>query len=315
MKALNAVILACCAAWWTGAAGADVITFNEQSFVKGPMITLGEIAEIEGEKAADLAVLEVGPAPAPAASRQLDRALVLARIRASGIAADSLDMQGARMVQVKTLHRELTREMVAESLRSYVESQMPWPTGDAEITVDVPAQETILPDGDITIEWRPSPDYRYLGSAPFKASVAVNGQLRKTFLCKATVEAYSAVVTAGIPIAKGKTISASDLRVETKPLATIVDAFFLDPGDATGFVAVRNIGAGEVVTKALLTPRVVVKRRQVVTVESRAGSMMVTTQARADSDGAEGDSITCTNTNSNQAFQGVVRRDGVVVVQ
>ena len=69
------------------------------------------------------------------------------------------------------------------------------------------------------------------------------------------------------------------------------------------------------ITKRKVQPRRLFKRNQIVIVEARAGALRVRNRARALDDGRAGDVVTCLNLDSKQEFQGVVRKDGVVVVQ
>ena len=61
-------------------------------------------------------------------------------------------------------------------------------------------------------------------------------------------------------------------------------------------------------------PRRIIKRNQVVTVEVRAGTLMVRDRAQAMSNAAAGDIIICRRINSKEEFQGIVREDGIVEV-
>ena len=69
------------------AMAADSLTLHEEAYVKGPKVYLGDVADIEGENAVDLAMVEVASAALPGASKRLNAALVASRIRHAGRAA------------------------------------------------------------------------------------------------------------------------------------------------------------------------------------------------------------------------------------
>jgi len=64
-----------------------------------------------------------------------------------------------------------------------------------------------------------------------------------------------------------------------------------------------------------IVPPQLVKRNQMVTVETRAGGLLIRSQARAMGNAGVGDVLTCQNPDSKQDFAGTVRKDGIVVVE
>jgi flagella basal body P-ring formation protein FlgA len=211
-------------------------------------------------------------------------------------------------------HRQVTREMIAESLRQYIESNLPWDPLTSEVDVSLPAQDMVVPDGEMEIKWQANPNYKYIGATTFRGAVLVDGQSKKSVLCRAKVEAYADVFVAAKAIAAGQTVGASDLKKETFALSSLKEPPLTDIGRAGGCVASRAIAAGDVITGKSLVARTIVKRKQTVTVLAKAGMLGIETQAVAETDGALGETVTCTNPSSKQTFQGVVREDGVVVV-
>lgn len=296
------------------AAQAATLTFHEETYVKGPKVTLGEIADVEGEDAQSLLEIEVDSAAAPRSSRRIDSRMVLARVQRAGVDTSTFEVKGARFIRATTLHRDVSREEIADSLRAYINESMPWNPLESEVTVAPPAQGLVVPEGELEFRWRPSQDYRYLGTGTFRGSVLLDGDPKKTFACSATVEAYGEILIAVEDLPRNAPLSEHSFRSEKRALSPLREAVVGPQTDLSGYVAARTIRSGEVLSQRSIVPRVVVKRRQIVMVETQVGSLRVHTQARADADGAEGDIILCTNPSSNKRFQGVVRRDGVVVV-
>lgn len=298
-------------------ADAVTLTFKEKAFVKGPAIRLGELAEIEGDETNALTDLEIGPAAPPQNSRQLNTDLIVARIKNAGVDTGGLDVKGPSVVQATTMHQEISSEVITESLQKYIEEHVSCNAEDANIELAVNVQPVIVPEGEVVFDWRPDAGYRYLGTGTFRGSLAVDGRMQKTLLCKATIEVYGSVLVAASNIPRGQALDVTNVEIQKLPLSTLRDGVIAADAPADQvlqLVARRDIAKGDVLTKALVAPRVIVKRRQMVTVETLAGGIQVRTQARAESDGAEGDVVVCTNLNSKQAFQGIVRRDGTVVV-
>ena len=293
---------------------ADVVRFKEEAFVKGPKLTLGEIADIEGANSQRLAALEIGMAPAPGESKRIEQVIVAARIKTAGKAPD-IQIAGANSIKTTTLHQEVSRDAVAESLRQYIQSEMPWTGDDTAIEVSPPPQDFVLPEGLLEFQWHAAGPYRYLGAGSFRGSLMVDGELKKTFVCRAEVEAYGDVIIASSAIPRGKPISINDISTERRPLSTLKDTGFTDPAEMLGTMAAKPIAAGQVIARDSLKPVTVIKKNQLVTVETRAGGLAVVTQAQAAADAAVGESVQCINPGSKEAFVGIVRADGTVVVK
>jgi len=310
---LSLIMALACAA---SAAPGAVVVFREEAYVKGPVVRLGEIAEIEGAGAAALSEVEIVAAAQPGSSKRLDAGLVAARLRNAGYDRLEVEVKGAKSVEAKTLHQEITPDMIAGDLRAYIEQSMPWDPLVTEVEVVPPQQGIVAPEGEVGFEWRSAPDYAFVGQGSFRGSVTVDGTPLRTLNCKASVETYVNVVVAAAAIPQGKIIMPSDVAKETRLLSSLKEPAFQAPSDVVGrFTARSSIVPGQVIGKRLVAPRMLVRRKQMVAVEMASGALRVQTQAEAQADAAEGEPVVCMNVNSKQPFVGLVRADGIVVVQ
>lgn len=297
------------------AAAEDVITFHEVAVVKGPKVLLGDVATVTGENADVLATLEVMPAPQPGDTRRLNAELLLARLRTNGVPLDAVTVDGANSITATTLSLEITGEMLAENLRQHIEVEMPWDPAVTQIDVAVPAQDYVVPEGELQIEWTANPQYNFLGTGAFRGTVLVDGQVQKTLLCKATIETYRDVLVAATDIPRGQVVNAAQLKTERRALSALRETPFDDPSDVVGLVAKATIFPGQLITSRKVELPTLVRRNQVVLVESGGGGLLVQARAVAQNSGAAGDVITCMNPSNKEIFQGIVRSDGVVVVR
>ncbi|HPO13205.1 MAG TPA: flagellar basal body P-ring formation chaperone FlgA [Candidatus Hydrogenedentes bacterium] len=294
-------------------AGADTLTLKEEAFIKGPKVFLGDIADIEGENADALASIDLGSAPQPGESRQLHAALVESRLRTAGV--KNVVVKGAPQVRTTTLHTEVTPDMIVESLRMYIESQMPWEPENTEINVPIPQESAVVPDGELSLIWRASPQYRYLGEGSFQGSIEVDGHVQKTLLCRAIIETYANVVLASTDIQRGKPISRSNVESKRMAVSRAPAGVATRMEEVVGLIASKTIFPGQPITNRNVVARTVVHRNQIVPVEMRSGVLFIQTRACALNDARAGELVVCANLNSSEQFQGVVREDGVVVAQ
>jgi flagella basal body P-ring formation protein FlgA len=310
-----AVLLAVAVAAVALPSGADTVILKDEAHVKGPKVLLGDVAEIEGENAEALKAVELVAAASPGSARRIDASLVGARLERAGIPSDAVEIAGADSVEASTLALEVTPDMLEEDLRRFIETQMPWDPAEATVFVDVPEQAILVPDGDVQFSWRPASRYGYLGSSAVRGEIRVDGALKRTVLCKATVEAYGDVVVATRDIPAGQTIGPHDVALEQVLLGESQQDIVRSLDEAVGFVTRTGAFAGQPVSRRGLVPPLVIKRGQIVNVEVRTGGLVVRTLAKAKADGRAGESILCINPESKEEYPGTVRSDGTVVVE
>jgi len=296
-------------------AGVDTITLKAEACVKGPQIKLGEVADISGPHRDKLSALELSAAAPPGDSRRIERIVVETKLKVAGFGAKDVQLDGASAVTTKTLRMDVTQDVIEQNLRAFIEHEMPWKAEEAVVEVTLPPGELVVSDGELGFEWKLDPGFRFIGTGNVRGAVTVDGQVKRSFPCKVSIEAYNTVAVASGPIERGSLLTASNVTLERRALSGLKDVTFTNPAEYEGMVARRAIASGDVITRRNLAPPVVVKRNQIVTVETKGGELQIETQARAMSDGAVGDAIVCVNPNSNQPFQGIVRKDGVVVVE
>jgi flagella basal body P-ring formation protein FlgA len=310
MRGVLAMVLAITPAAW-----ADTITLRDDVYVRGPQVKLAEVADIDGEHAGVLGDLEVASAAAPGLAKRISAALVEARVRGAGFGADQVTMKGAPAVSATTLHLEITPGMLVEDLRAYVRREMPWDPSAALVDITAPQTEYQVPDGKVSVTWRPDPQYEYLGQGNFRGEISVDGQVQRTVFARATVAAYEFVVVATQPIARGDVISATNARLDKRELSALDPGAFFSMQDATGRIAKTTIHQGQALTARRLELATLVERNQLVPVETHVGQLIIRGQAKALADVAAGEVILLLNVASNQKLSGVVRPDGVVEVQ
>ena len=85
--------------------------------------------------------------------------------------------------------------------------------------------------------------------------------------------------------------------------------------DVVGYLAKSSLIEGQEVTSRKVMLPTLVKRNDIVVVETIVGAMTIQSRAKAQEDGVVGQVIRCANTGSKDEFSGRVRKDGTVVVE
>lgn len=306
------VFTALTAAFIAIAASADTVMLKTEAYVKGPMVTLGDIAEVSGPNAEQLAALEVSSAASPGAAKRIDSQLL--KMRLNGAGAKDIEMQGAGSVLATTLSLDISREVLTDDLRTFIQLELPW--SDAETSVDIldEPDPVTVPDGEVTVKWSVNPQYRWVGQGAFRGDVAVDGKVQRTVYARANIETFAEILVCASDIPRGKQISATDLRFEKRALSQQKGDAIQDLDDVVGMIARDSMLLGETISRRSLVPKQLIKRNQMVSVEAAAGALVVRSRAKSLDNGSAGDVIRLINPESKAEFQGIVRSDGTVEV-
>jgi flagella basal body P-ring formation protein FlgA len=131
----------------------------------------------------------------------------------------------------------------------------------------------------------------------------------------ATVKVVVSYARATRAIGRNETVGAGDFEVVTAPLEETGMKRLPDIADVAGLVARRDIAAGEPLTQAVLDVPLAVRAGDDVTVTVVAGTVQVTTTARASSSGHTGETIRVVPEGGKALRARITRPGAVEVVQ
>ena len=292
----------------------EVLQLKEEAFIKGPKVLLGDLVKVEeGPLAERLADVEISTAARPGDSKSLHASMVEARIRTAGL--EGVSVAGTDRVRATTMHIDISKEMLAASLRDHIELEMPWDPSSTEVDVPLPVSDIRAPEGEMAIAWRSNPQYGYVGPGAFRGEVLIDGAVYKTVTMRANVESYQEIVVAAVDIPRGRPVMASHLELQMTALSKMPRGAYTDMGDVVGLISRKTIFPGQPVTHRSVEARRLIRRNQMVPVEVHNGALQIQYRAKAMMDGRAGDVIVCANPATKEEFQGLVRADGVVEVR
>lgn len=116
------------------------------------------------------------------------------------------------------------------------------------------------------------------------------------------------------PIARGETLTASDVLVERRPRDPGANDVLSEMRAAIGKVAKRSLLAGVALRGGDVQREEIVGRGEMVTLVYEARGVLISMRGRASEAGAMGDVITVTNPNSKRVLQGTVSGPGRISV-
>lgn len=128
----------------------------------------------------------------------------------------------------------------------------------------------------------------------------------------AQVIIYREIAIASRDIARGEVIGHAHIKTNLVNVSSIRQAFVPKAESIIGKEVKRNISKGEPFKTSVLDAPTVIKRGELVALESQAGSIIVSSAGTAMTDGRIGQKIRVRNNSSERIISGVVISQGLV---
>lgn len=186
--------------------------------------------------------------------------------------------------------------------------------GDAQINIEilssslqpVPTGEVVFPRSGVQPGTGPEVTWRGFVQAGKGATYPVSARAR------ITLETSRVIAATDLPA--GKPIQTSQIRVEPVEDSPFEDRFAQTAEETVGLVPKSLIAKGSAIRKSQVAPQMDVARGDIVRVEVRLHNAHLTLEARAETSGMTGATITVRNLSSGRDFQAqVAGKDQVTV--
>lgn len=284
------------------------IHFKTPVIAEGTAIRLGDVAEVTGENAESLKKIPLFFAPIAGGQRIVSTTKIRDMLTDRGIGSLDHRFSGVSQITVNGPMRPQSRpgeqrilqkaeENLRQSLLTYLnrcttdgkpENAIPW-----NLKFDLtPEQSATLASGGkiMAIYGGKNP---LIGKQEFQAELenthSESGRrIQVRFFTEISLPPK--VVVAKRSIAKGKLISANDVKIVYQENVRETD-FISEPQEIVGKMASSLIREGAVLTPALISRPILVRKGDTVTVVAKAPGIAVRSTAKAHEDGSEGDLI------------------------
>jgi len=135
-----------------------------------------------------------------------------------------------------------------------------------------------------------------------------------TIYVQARVRTFSEVIAAAYPLRRGTQISAADLVTVRQETTSLLRGYFTKPENVIGKVLDRAMSAGQLFTPNRLSPPLLVRRGDKVTILASLDGLKVRVAGTALKDASKGQKLSVRNTRSKRIVQAVAIEPGVVQV-
>ena len=286
-----------------------VISVPPEAQVQGPQVTLGDVAEIQGEPADTVARLQrvlLGQAPPAGVERLLSKSTLVTQLKHQGLWTQELQVQGALQIRLTRASQRLEPQHLETVVRQALSRRLPQTAQPTSIRDIRGLSPVCVPLGPVQYEVTVPGRNMLLGSTSFTLTVQVAGKVEKQLRGTATIAVAQEVVSLVRPVAQGEIITAdavSRTQLQVKqPLRQVAT----QPEDVIGKHARRSLaGNAPLSTQDVITVPVV-HRGDMVRIVLESPVLRVSVPGEALEAGKPGDTIRVKNTSSNREVRAQV---------
>lgn len=273
----------------------------------GTELTLGEIAEVKGDDAANVALvqgLDLGYTPAPGRTRLL-HAHRIAEELARELPGMKVRFIGQHATRVRPSVETITVEVLDAAVRT--ELARLYAGQDVSFSPNQPLQPVSVPKGDqpatVRVRLTDSPSASGIVSVPVQ--VLVDGSQYRQVWTTWTAERWETLPVLARPVRAGETIQPYHLE-SRRVRAKTGSAKALPASMLTGAVAARELPAGAPIIESDVHRPTVIQLGDTVTLEVKKGAIVARTSSTALGNASVGDRVRVRATLGGQEHHAVV---------
>jgi len=292
--------------------------------INSSKIVLGEIARIETDSDnvyEALSDLELGDAPRPGRSIEMNSELISLYIRNNGFNRSDFNINSNGSIKIQVSSQKLSSEglfnKVEEALKEkiYNELEAHALKQDAEILIELlssPGDKNI-PDGEINIEFDNEID-RPAGRLNIPVKIYIDGNYYNRVFMTLRVNYLMDVYLLNKDLSRNERVNESDLAYEEKKIDFYPDELIMNLNTEIIEYGVtnRSYQKDQVLKLSMLEYPDVISFNQEVIAEFEQGSVFVTTKVKARGNGSIGEVIEVENIDTGKRIQAEVLNENRV---
>jgi len=283
------------------------IHFKPRHTTSGPLVTLGDVADIDAatsEESRRLAQIELFPAPSGGRTREVHVREIQDALNLKNVDLSKIRFSGASVVKLRSSHDSLQgsihtagrstevnyslsrlRQEIVKHLQSQVPGRTEW-----NITLEVApnvAAAVSRPDVRLHVSGGRPP---WTGRQQFRVSLRNRDGVRSVTVA-AQIDSPMEVVVAVYPLRRGQVVRVGDVELRPLPRGARHEEALSDLDAVVGKELVRAVSAGRAVSEGDLRRPILVRRGKVVEVTVQGPGVKITTYGKAAEDGSRGDPV------------------------
>ena len=294
------------------------IRMKSSAEVGGRVVRLTDVATLshpEEGMAERFCRIKVSEAPFPGKSRWVTAKQVRMGLTRFGVDPSLYRILSSGPTRVRRRALQVKAQRICDAVKRHIQANTPWRSDQMKIKPITYSQDVTVVDGQLSLQVKSPKHSDWLGSIPFTVSVFVDGKIAKKVTVPVTIEVWSDVVLAAIPLGKYQIIESKHVRVEKMNLTRVPENAVLRIEQAVGSRTNRNIAVNSILRGDQIELPPVVKRGDVVQVVAESKRMKISVKARAKESGAKGKMIRVQNLRSKKTIYAQVVDSTTVQVE
>ena len=294
-------------------AAAVTISVKPEASVRGPGLTLGDVAVVGGdelERVKLLKELKLGDAPAPGTTLFLTPVSLEPRLVATHADFSAVTWSVPANFKITTLSQPVGGKKMADLAQNYLTKAA---MGATVSVIDIP-DDLQAPVGNLELTPEVSGAIRYNGPTTVNVTVQADGQSFTKIPVRFTVKRYLDVVVAAANLNAGEVLSAQSLKLERLDAGRLPAGYLTELNKAVGLQIRYAVPPGSILYDKALSRPIVIRQGEIVHMKARIGELEVTASGVALSQGAAGDMVKVQNSSTKRIMTGRVQDDKSVLV-
>ncbi len=287
------------------------ITVAAEPLVRGPMLTLGELAAITGDDAVEIEHfrrIALGSAPPPGGKLTLTREMLGMRLAASGADFANVIWEVPAAIVITTGSQTVKSADLLIAAGKQLERQLSRPGENDTVTI-VPATnpaDILAPLGNIELKAEIPYGFRFNAITTVHVAIYADEKLFTTVVVKYNIRKKERVVVTYQDIPARQILTQSDLTYSQADTGRLATGYLTDINQAIGLITRRALAAGTVLNDSFLDKPVIVKRGSLITIVAKGEQFEVSANGKALQDGSAGQIIRVQNIVSKRVISAEV---------
>jgi flagellar basal body P-ring formation protein FlgA len=268
-----------------------VLELRKDVLVRGPLVTLGELAVLDADHA-DLGASVVGKAPLAGHVELRNRQELADQLaRQQRWRGQTLVWRGADIVRIRADAVTMPGERLANEAARYLHATFAGRYARLEVAAASPVPDVVVPPGLVSLQVRPSVSKRLTGRVALWVDIMSGGVVQRSVVVPMRVSAWQEVLVARDHVAEGVLSGALQFDARIEQVEGLED-------DAAGRDALqqklrlkRALAQGQILMRKDLAPVGAILRGDRVRLLSGGPAVQVEVGAIAEGDALEGQPI------------------------
>ncbi len=295
-----------------------VVRVKPTATIASTLITLGEIAQIEGDEPScqRARALTLGYAPEIGVPRLIRREAIWLALAAADFAPAQVRLEAPAEIVVYRAAQQIEAERIAEAVRQALIEAADVKTGITRLQrLDLPGHVSV-PAGQAKLRVTYNKQQNLLLPFTVVVEIAVDGQTVKRLPLTAQLEVHARVAIARRHLAANERLNPdTDVSFEIRRLTGRLSDYLTEAQSLRGKSARRPVAAGQVLTADMFFNDLLVRRGDEVKIIAEGERVSITTRGEAQAAGRLGERIQVRNLQTKALLQGEVIDEGVVKVR